>query len=241
MFIPRPGEKVWTFRYTRGGRAREMSLGPLHSVNLAEARERARRARQLLLDGRDPLEVKREAQQATKVAALRTMTFREAALQLLATPKIAGLKNDKHRKQWRSTLESYAFPVLGDLPLQSIDTALVLKALLPVWKRTPETGARLRGRIERVIDWAKPLGLFQGENPASYDLLKDHLPATPKPEHHPALPYTELPPSLASGIACRRVAWNLQSWPPCGPLRPSGRNGPRSTLIQAYGQSPPPA
>ena len=206
----RPGDASWVFAYMRNGKARELGLGPLHSVSLAEARTRARQARQVILDGRDPIEAKREAQQAARVAALRAMTFREAALQLLATPKIAGLKNDKHRKQWRSTLENYAFPVLGDLPLQSIDTALVLKALLPVWKRTPETGARLRGRIERVIDWAKPLGLFQGENPASHDLLKDHLPATPKPAHHPALPYGEISQFVAAlrerdGVSARAL------------------------------------
>ena len=175
--IRREGSKSWSFRYMREGRSRELGLGPLHTVSLAEARERARQARQLLLDGKDPIEVKREASAAAKIERLKTITFREAALEFLSTAKIQSFKNDKHRKQWRSTLETYAFPTLGDLPLPKIDTALVLKALLPVWKRTPETGARLRGRIERVFDWAMPLGLFQGDNPAALDRLRDHLPA----------------------------------------------------------------
>jgi integrase len=128
-----------------------------------------------------------------KVEQLKSMSFKQAALDFLATSKVEAFKNDKHRKQWRSTLQSYAFPVIGDLPLQSIDTALVLKTLLPVWKRTPETGSRLRGRIERVIDWAKPLGLFEGDNPAQLRLLKDHLPAKAKAEHHKAMPYADLP------------------------------------------------
>ena len=190
--IRRAGNKSWSFRYMVAGRARELGLGPLHSVSLAEARNRARDARQLLLDGKDPIAVKREATASAKIERLKTMTFRQAALEFLRTSKVQAFKNDKHRKQWASTLESYAFPTLGDLPLQAIDTALVLKTLLPVWKRTPETGSRLRGRIERVIDWAKPLGLFQGDNPAQWDLLKDHVPARAKPEHHKALPYADL-------------------------------------------------
>ena len=191
--IRRAGNKSWSFRYMVAGRARELGLGPLHSVSLAEARNRAREARQLLLDGKDPIAVKREATASAKIERLKTMTFRQAALEFLRTSKVQAFKNDKHRKQWASTLESYAFPTLGDLPLQAIDTGLVLKTLLPVWKRTPETGSRLRGRIERVIDWAKPLGLFQGDNPARWDLLKDHVPAKAKPEHHKALPYADLP------------------------------------------------
>ena len=195
--VRRPGDRAWCFRYMVAGRARQLGLGPLHSVSLAEARNRAFSARQLILDGRDPIEVRHAGLAAAKVERLKAITFRQAALDFLVTSKVESFKNDKHRKQWRSTLEQYAFPIIGDLPLQSIDTALVLKALLPVWKRTPETGSRLRGRIERVIDWAKPLGLFTGENPASRDLLKDHLPARAKAKHHAALPYADLPAFMA--------------------------------------------
>jgi integrase len=193
LLIRRPGDKSWCFRYMRNGHARQLGLGPLHSVSLQEARNRAREARQLILDGRDPIEVRHQALQAHKAEQLRTLTFREAALQFLATDKVQKFKSDKHRKQWGSTLESYAFPVFGDLPLQSIDTAIVLRALLPVWKRTPETGSRLRGRIERVFAWAKPLKLIDGENPASREVLKDHLPTKAKAKHHEAMPYADLP------------------------------------------------
>ena len=186
------GSKCWLFRYMMMGKARHFGLGPVATVSLAEARVRARQARQLVLDGKDPIDAKKEHAAATKVAQLKVMTFREATAQFLATSKIENFKNAKHRAQWRSTLERYAFPVLGDLPLQAIDTALVLKVLTPVWTRTPETGSRLRGRIERVIAWAKPLGLYEGENPASRDLLKDHVPARAKAVHHAALPYGEL-------------------------------------------------
>ena len=127
----------------------------------------------------------------------RTSTFRQAVTDFLQTSRIDSFKNDKHRAQWRSTLETYAFPILGDLPLQSIDSAVVLQALLPVWKRVPETASRLRGRIERVFEWARPLGLFAGPNPASRETLKDHLPAKAAPRHHPALPYSEMASFMA--------------------------------------------
>ena len=175
------------------GRSRELGLGPLTDVSLAEARKRAAHARQLLLDGRDPIEAKREIRNAAKAERLHTMTFEQAATEFLRTTKIANLKSERHRRQWRSTLEQYAFPIMGDLPLQSIDAAIVLRVVSPVLERIPETGSRLRGRIERVFAWAKPLGLFVGDNPASRDVLKDHLPARPKVAHHAALPYAELP------------------------------------------------
>src|SRR4029077_9454552 len=92
--VRRDGKPSWSFRYMRQGRSRELGLGPLHSVSLAEARERARQARQCLLDGRDPIEVKREAANAARVQALKTMTFREAASEFLATSRVESFKND---------------------------------------------------------------------------------------------------------------------------------------------------
>jgi integrase len=187
------GSKSWLFRYKRGGKGHWMGLGSIETYSLAEARERARWARQLIGGQRDPIAEKRAAQAALTVQQLKAMTFRDAALNFLATDKIEGLKNEKARQQWRSTLEQYAFPVIGDLPLQAIDSALVMQALLPVWKRIPETGSRLRGRIERVFGWAMPLKLYEGPNPASREVLKDHLPAKAKAKHHQAVPYAELP------------------------------------------------
>jgi integrase len=191
--VSNTGSKSWLFRYKRDGKGHWMGLGSIETYSLAEARERARWARQLIGGQRDPIAEKRAAQAALTVSQLKAMTFKEAALNFLATDKIEGLKNDKARQQWRSTLEQYAFPVIGDLPLQSIDSALVLQALLPVWKRIPETGSRLRGRIERVFGWAMPLKLYDGPNPASREVLKDHLPAKAKAKHHQAVPYAELP------------------------------------------------
>ena len=171
-----------------------MALGPVSDVSLAEARQLAIEARKLTREGRDPIEVRDEAQAALKVAALKTITFQEAALDFLQTAKIDSFKNAVHRKQWRSTLETYAFPVLGDLPLQSIDSAIVLASLAASLEaRRQKPASRLRGRIERVFEWARPLGLFEGPNPASREILKDHLPVKAKAKHHAALPYADLP------------------------------------------------
>jgi integrase len=190
--ICRPGYKQWTFRFMLAGTRREMALGPVSDVTLAEARQKAIEARKLTREGRDPIEVRDQAQAALKVASLKAISFKEAALDFLQTAKIDSFKNAVHRKQWRSTLER-VFPVIGDLPLQSIDSGIVLQALMPIWKQTPETGSRLRGRIERVFEWARPLGLFEGQNPASREILQDHLPVKAKPKHHAALPYADLP------------------------------------------------
>jgi integrase len=193
LVVRRPGDRYWCFRYMVNGRARQLGLGPLHAVSLAEARERMRQARQVILDGRDPIDAKRAELAARVVEQAHTLTFREAAERFLATDKIESLKNDEHRAQWRLTLEAYAFPAFGDLPLKQVDSAVILNALLPVWKRTPETGSRLRARIERVFAWAMPLKLFEGDNPASRDALKDHLPAKRKVESHKAMPVDALP------------------------------------------------
>jgi integrase len=122
-------------------------------------------------------------------------------------------KNDKHRKQWGSTLASL-LPVLGDVPLNQITPAMILEAIMPIWKRTPETASRLLGRIRRVFDWAAPLGYFEGDNPAQWDLLKDHLPARPKVNHHKALPYAELPAFMAKlakrdGLSARALEFTI--------------------------------
>lgn len=193
LLICRPGYKQWTFRYMLAGRAREMALGPVTDVSLAQARVKAAEARARTREGRDPIAVKNEAQAALKAEELRTLTFRQACEQFLETERVSQFKNDKHRRQWHSTLQTYAYPAFGDLKLQSIDSAIVLQALLPVWRRVPETGSRLRGRVERVFAWCKAHKLFDGENPASREILKDALPVRAKAKHHPALPYVEMP------------------------------------------------
>jgi hypothetical protein len=132
------GTKSWVLRFMRGGVARKMGLGAIDIVPLSDARERAREARRKLLDGIDPIEARREQRTAQKHERAKVIIFRECARQYL-TRQEGAWKNAKHKNQWRSTLETYAYPVFGDLPVASVDTALVLKALVKaIISQSPE-------------------------------------------------------------------------------------------------------
>jgi len=130
-----------------------MGIGSLHDVRLAEARDRARAYRRIVQDGRDPIEEGRERKREQLLERAESMTFRECAEVYIAAQK-AGWKNPKHAAQWPSTLARYVYPVFGELPVQAIDTGLVMKALAAIWTEKPETASRVRGRIESVLDWA---------------------------------------------------------------------------------------
>jgi integrase len=195
------GAKAWVFRYRQNGRRHDIGLGPLHTVGLASARQRAQKCREQRLDGVDPLAAKKDAQTAARIEATKTITFKACAEAYIHAHQ-AGWRNPKHRAQWPATLSTYAYPVFGDLPVQTIDTGLVLRAIEPIWTIKPETASRLRGRIESVIGWASTKGYRpSGENPARWkDHLENLLPAKSKVrrvEHHAALPYGQLPAFMA--------------------------------------------
>jgi hypothetical protein len=167
------GTKAWLFRYMIDGRARAMGLGSADTFSLKEARERARAARQLIADGRDPIEVKRDERVARRLADARSVTFKTCAEEFLTVSPVAKKwTNAEHRRQWAKTLIDYVYPALGDLPVSDIDVALVKKTLLPIWHRIP-TASRVRGRIERVLAYATASGLRVGDNPAAWANLKD--------------------------------------------------------------------
>jgi integrase len=193
-----PSNRSWLLRFERNGRERWMGLGPLHTFTLKEARERARKARQQLADGIDPLVAKQEQAAQQRLEAAKAMTFGQCVEQYLETHDLAW-KNQKHAAQWRMTLTKYC-KVISNLPVKDIDTDLVLRVLSPLWKTRTETAKRLRGRIERVLAWAKGRGLRSGENPARWDGHLDEMLAAPGKvapvRHHPALPFTELPAFL---------------------------------------------
>jgi len=189
--------RSWVFRYTTAGRVREMGLGSLVTVGLADARERARQCRLQRLDGIDPIEHRKAQRAAQAVAVKRSMTFDECARALIAT-KRDEWRSEKHAKQWPQTLARDVSPVIGRLPVDAIDTALVVKALMPVWWRAPESGSRLRGRIEMILDWATVSGLRRGDNPARWGGHLEHLLPAPRKirrgrVHLPAMPYVEVP------------------------------------------------
>jgi len=180
--------KAWVFRFTRDGRDREMGLGAVERVPLATARKRAQAAREVLAAGQDPIEARR--------ASRRAPNFKEASLAYISRHEI-GWSNPKHRKQWRSTLDRYAFPILGSVPVDQIQTSDVLRVLNPIWGSKTETASRLRGRIEKILDWSTAKGLRSGENPARWrGHLASLLPAPSKlrkVQHHAAMTYGEVP------------------------------------------------
>jgi integrase len=195
--VSRYGSKSWVFRFKASGRLREMGLGSLDTYSLAEARERARECRKLRDEGRDPIEERRTARDRAKLDTARAMTFRDCAERYIAAHE-AGWKNPKHAAQWPATLAAHVYPSLGALPVQAIDTALVMKAIEPIWTEKPETASRVRGRIEAILDWASARGFRQGENPARWRGHLDHLlPKKTKVrriKHHAALPFAEICP-----------------------------------------------
>ncbi|MGJ5044147.1 tyrosine-type recombinase/integrase [Bradyrhizobium sp. HKCCYLRH1062] len=188
--------KSWIFRFTLRGRSREMGLGSFSIFGLAEARAKAAEYRRQVYEGIDPIEARRAHRVQAALEAAAALTFKECTKQYLAAHS-AGWRNAKHAAQWSSTLKTYAEPVIGSLSVHSIDTALVMKIIEPLWSKKPETASRLRGRIEAVLDWATVRGFRQGENPARWrGHLDKLLPARTKVrkvKHHAALPYDELP------------------------------------------------
>ena len=189
--------RSWVVRYRAiSGRMREMGLGSLDVVPLADARIRAAEARRKAANGTDPIDERKAVRTALQAEASRRMTFRECAEAYIDATK-ASWKNDKHRAQWSSTLSNYAYPQFGDRSVAEVDQAAVLRVLDPIWPTKTETANRLRGRIELILDWAKVRGYRDGENPARWKgHLDKALPARAKIQrvaHHAALPYKELP------------------------------------------------
>jgi len=199
--VTHSGTKNWVFRFMLNGRPRWMGVGPLHTIGLAEARNRAAGFRLQRHDAVDPIERRRAERLQARLDAANAVTFKECAARYIASHR-AGWRNPKHAAQWQATLATHAEPVIGGLSAQAIDTALVLKVLEPIWTTKPETAGRVRGRIESILDWAKVRGYRAGENPARWrghlDKLLPPRSKVRRVEHHAALPYAELPGFLAS-------------------------------------------
>lgn len=168
------GSRSWVFRYRQAKRLREMGLGSFNTVSLTLARDLARDCRRQLQKGLDPLQVRKEAHLAAQVSAAQSMTFKECAEAYIAAHKPAW-GNDKHQKQWSATLSAYAYPIFGQQSVGTIDIALMLKVLSPIWSSKPETASRLRGRIEAILDWATVQQLRTGSNPARWKGRLDKL------------------------------------------------------------------
>jgi integrase len=193
--------RSWLFRYTSPttGKRREMGLGPLCKQSLAGARKRAREAWQRVLDGQDPIEEARKQAIANQLEQSKAITFDKAAALCIAAKKHEW-RNAKHVSQWTNTLAEYASPVIGKIPVQQVDTGLVLRILQPIWTTKTETATRVRQRIESVIDFCKARGQFAGDNPARLDgHLSELLPKASKiqrVQHHSALPFEQIHPFI---------------------------------------------
>lgn len=190
------GGRSWVLRYMLAGRPRMMGLGAQAKVRLSDARDMAKDAYALIGRGIDPIAERQARMDAAKIEAAKAVTFQQAAERLIRS-KAAEWSNAKHADQWTATLATYVFPIFGHLPVQEIDTGLVMKTLEPIWTTKTETATRVRQRIEAVLDWAKAHGYRTGENAARWKGHLDKLLAKPtkvrKVKHFEALPYVEVP------------------------------------------------
>jgi len=211
------GGASWVYRYMLNGRAREMGLGPLALFGLQEARAKAQDARRLRHEGVDPIEHRRTARAQQQLDAAKAVTFQQCAERYIASHR-AGWRHAKHVEQWESSLQRLAFPVIGALPVQAINTALVMNVIEAIWDEKPETASRVRGRIESILDWAKARGYRTGENPARWKgHLKNLLPPRSKVrmvEHYAAMPYDQLPALMVElrvqdGIDARALEFTI--------------------------------
>jgi integrase len=219
--------KSWLFRYMLSGRERWMGLGPYSDVTLAAARDKALECRQMLRDGVDPIENRRTTKAAAKLMAGKNIIFQECAEDHIEAHR-PGWRNPKHAAQWRSTLETYAYPIIGQVPVGDIDTGLVIRVLKPIWQTKTETANRLRQRIEAVIDGAIALGLRSGDNPARWrGNLQKLLPRQSKVSrvrHFKAMAYSDIPVFFRDlrqrdAISARAMAFSILTAARSGEVR----------------------
>jgi integrase len=191
------------------------------------ARSGAREVRQKITEGIDPVSDKQGKRSALIAAQVARMPFREAAAKYIAAQE-SGWKNPKSSAQWTSSLESYAFPIMGDIGVADIDTPHVVRVIEPIWTTRTETASRLRGRIESILDWATVRGYRKGENPARWRGHLEHLlparAAVATVEHHPALPFAEVGTFMvelrsAAGTGARALEFGILTAARSGEIR----------------------
>lgn len=189
------GNRAWVFRYKSPvtGKERYLGLGSLSLMSVTDVREKAKECRGQVAMGIDPLEARKEKRAEVAAAAKPAITFERYATDWIAAHE-SGWKNPVHRAQWTQTLRQYAYPTLGRMSLDAIETEDVLAVLRPIWEKIPETASRVRGRIEKILGAATVEKMRTGQNPAAWHGHLVHiLPPKPKGGHHAALPYEEAP------------------------------------------------
>jgi integrase len=199
LLIKPSGTKYWLLRFAFNGRRHELGIGPFPDILPKEARLIAQEARTEIAKGQNPLSSKIAKKAERKAFESKKVTFRDFALTCIED-KQSEWSSDKHAAQWSYSLEQFAFPVIGDMALDEIDTDDILRILTPIWKSKTETASRLRGRLEWILAAACTRKLRDGMNPALWrGHLQTILPAPKKMmevRHHPALAYRALPEFL---------------------------------------------
>lgn len=193
---PSGGGQSWLLRTKIGTKRREIGLGPFPEVTLANARVKAAEMRELIRQGVDPVEQRKAARAALVAQQQRGLSFADAVEKYLDA-KLDEFNNQKHAKQWRSTLNTYANPMIGKMLVADIEMQDVLRVLEPIWLAKTETAKRLRGRIESVLSWATVAGHRTGDNPARWKgNLSEILPKptkVAKTGNQPALQLDDAP------------------------------------------------
>lgn len=210
LHVTGSGSRSWILRLTVVGKRHELGLGPYPEVSLANAREEGLRLRQKVRAGENPASERAVARATNSVAGIEVMTFSVASSLFLSSTRAQEFKNKKHAGQWWSTLKTYAFPVIGETPVDQVYRNHILQILEPIWRTKTETATRLRGRIENVLAWATVSGHRVGDNPATWKGNLQQLLPTPskisKTTHHGALALKDaaewyLALSLRDGVA----------------------------------------
>ncbi|HEY2560761.1 MAG TPA: integrase arm-type DNA-binding domain-containing protein [Caldimonas sp.] len=221
------GTRSWVLRVQVGNKRRDMGLGGFPDVTLAGARDAAREARLKVKAGIDPIAHARAMRSALKADQAAARTFKFCALAYIDAHE-AGWRNPKHAQQWRNTLETYAYPLIGDLLVRDIALPQVLAVLEPLWKSKTETASRLRGRLESVLDWATTRGYREGLNPARWKGHLDNVLPAPSTVanagHHAALAVSELGPFMESlrsqaGLAAKALEFTVLTAARSGEVR----------------------
>src|SRR5262249_12393256 len=210
--------RSWIYRYTFNGKLRDFGLGSAFLIPLAAAAEKADAARLLRADGIDPLEHRRAEKTAKRLDQTKDVTFKQVAEEYIAQ-HAPSWKSSIHLAQWKSTLATYVYSSIGSLPIQAIDVAMVLDIVRPLWIEKTETAARVRGRIEAIIDYATPQYRI-GDNPARWQILKSKLPKREKiakVNHHAALAYVQIPNFMSDlrgrkSITARALEFTILTW-----------------------------
>ncbi len=206
LLVKESGARSWVYRFMLDGKSRDVGLGAAgrDGISLADARDARDALRIKVKAGIDPLDERQrraaDALAAAQAAKVAGVTFRAVSEAYMGSNGDSW-RNDKHRQQWKNTLATYVYPVIGDLPVAEVNTAHVLQIIEPIWKAKAETASRVRGRIETILDAAKARGYREGENPARWrGHIAQILPARARLTrgHHKAMPYETIPAFIAA-------------------------------------------